>query len=150
MHYIKGIGMTKFDTETRNNLDLAKESSMLAIEDSGLSVNDLDAVVVSNSDNRFSQERQRHFNSFLSSLFKKSMPIIRVPAVCGGGGAALWTALRLNYNNVLVVGTDNLVAQPPQIMTDHILEAADKVYEQNEGLIFPAQNALVAQQQDFS
>ena len=74
------------------------------------------------------------------------MPIIRVPAVCGGGGAALWTALRLNYNNILIVTTDNMVTAPPQLMTDHILEAADNVYEQQEGLIFPAQNALVAQQ----
>ena len=119
---------------------------MLALDDAGLSINDIDAIVVSNTDNRFSSERQRHFNSFLSSLFKKKMPIIRVPAVCGGGGAALWTALRLNYNNVLIVTTDNMVTAPPQLMTDHILEAADSVYEQQEGLIFPAQNALIAQQ----
>ncbi|MBW2976300.1 hypothetical protein KY347_02530, partial [Candidatus Woesearchaeota archaeon] len=146
MHYIKGIGMTKFSIESRNSLDLAKESIVKALDDSGLSVNDLDAAVVSNSDSRVSLERQRHYNSFLSSFFKKSMPIIRVPAVCGGGGAALWTALRLGYNNVLVATVDNLVAGPSNIMTDYILEAADKTYEQNEGLIFPAQNALAAQQ----
>ena len=146
MYYIKGIGMTKFGIESHNTLDFAKESSVLALDDAGLSINDIDAIVVSNTDNRFSSERQRHFNSFLSSLFKKKMPIIRVPAVCGGGGAALWTALRLNYNNVLIVTTDNMVTAPPQLMTDHILEAADSVYEQQEGLIFPAQNALIAQQ----
>ena len=138
--------MTKFGIESHNTLDFAKESSVLALDDAGLSINDIDAIVVSNTDNRFSSERQRHFNSFLSSLFKKKMPIIRVPAVCGGGGAALWTALRLNYNNVLIVTTDNTVTAPPQLMTDHILEAADSVYEQQEGLIFPAQNALIAQQ----
>ena len=76
----------------------------------------------------------------------ESPPIIRVPAVCGGGGAALWTAVRLDFNNVLVVGADRVVTQPSQIITDQILEAAERIFEQEEGLIFPAQNALVAQQ----
>ena len=71
MYYIKGIGMTKFGIESHNTLDFAKESSVLALDDAGLSINDIDVIVVSNTDNRFSSERQRHFNSFLSSLFKK-------------------------------------------------------------------------------
>ena len=31
-------------------------------------------------------------------------------AVCGGGGSALWTANKLDYNNVLVVGAERLLA----------------------------------------
>ncbi len=146
MHYIKGVGMTKFDIENRNSMDFAEDAIMLALDDSGLNIDDLDAVVVANSDNAFNPERQRHFNSFLSSFFRRRMPIIRTPAVCGGGGVALWTALRLNYNNMLILGTDRLLTAPSELVTDQILEAADRIYEQSEGMIFPAQNALVAQQ----
>ncbi|MBI2650917.1 thiolase family protein, partial [Candidatus Woesearchaeota archaeon] len=146
MYYIKGVGMTEFDMEDRNTMDYAKEAIISAMRDSGLHINKIDAVVVSNSDNSTSLERQRHYNSFLSSYFKKKMPIIRAPAVCGGGGVALWTAIRLNYDNVLVVGIDKLVTSTSATVTDRILEAADRVYEQSEGMIFPAQNALVAQQ----
>jgi acetyl-CoA C-acetyltransferase len=146
MHYIQGIGMTKFSIEDKNTMDFAQEAIKLALDDSGLSINDLDAVVVSNTDSRINGERQRHFNSFLSSFFRKNMPIIRVPAVCGGGGAALWSALRTDYDNVLVLGADKIATNTSQNVTDQILEAADKTYEQDEGMIFPAQNALVAQQ----
>ncbi|MFH0868061.1 MAG: hypothetical protein V1831_02005, partial [Candidatus Woesearchaeota archaeon] len=146
MYYIKGVGMTKFGIENRNSMDFAEEAIGLSLDNSGLGIDDLDAVIVSNTDCSINGERQRHFNSFLSSFFRKQLPIIRVPAVCGGGGAALWTALRLNYNNILVLGTDKLLASTSEITTDQILGAADRVYEQQEGMIFPAQNALVAQQ----
>ena len=146
MYYVKGTGMTKFGIENRNSMDFAEEATMQALDNSSLSINDIDAVVVSNSDIPISPERQRHFNSFLSSFFRRKLPIIRTPAVCGGGGVALWTAIRLNYNNILVLGTDRLLTVPSHMVTDMILEAADSVYEQSEGMIFPAQNALVAQQ----
>ena len=144
--YIKGVGMTKFCMETRNSMDFGKEAMMLALDNSGLDVSKLDAVVVSNTDCGVNGERQRHFNSFLSSFLRRSIPIIRSPAVCGGGGAALWTALRLDYDNILVLGTDKLSAGTTTTITDQFLIAADRVYEQSEGMIFPAQNALVAQQ----
>jgi acetyl-CoA C-acetyltransferase len=146
MYYIKGIGMTKFSLEDRNSMDFAEEAMALALNDSGLSVNDLDAVVVSNIDNNYNGERQRHFNSFLTSFFRKRIPIIRVPAVCGGGGEAFWTALRLGHNNIMVLGADKIAAAPTSIVTNQFLIAADRIYEQSEGMIFPAQNALVAQQ----
>jgi acetyl-CoA C-acetyltransferase len=67
-------------------------------------------------------------------------------AVCGGGGAALWTANKLDYNNVLVVGVERLLTNNSMVVTDEIMMAAERIYEQAEGLNFPAQNALVAQQ----
>ncbi len=144
--YIKGVGMTKFGLdETPINL-LAYEAITQAIEESNLTPNEIDAVVVSNTDSTYTAERQRHFNSYISSLIKRQIPIIRVPAVCGGGGAAFWTACNLNYNNVLAVGADKIMTSTSQMITDQILEAAERIFEQEEGLIFPAQNALVAQQ----
>jgi len=52
----------------------------------------------------------------------------------------------LDYDNVLVVGVERLLSNNSQNMTHEIMMAAERIYEQTEGLIFPAQNALVAQQ----
>ena len=144
--YIKGVGVSKFTKDYKATLEFAKEAIINALDDSGLNINQLDALVVSNTDNIFSPDRQRHFNSLLSSLLRRKMPTIRTPAVCGGGGVALWTALRMGYDNILVVGVDRLFTAPSNVVTDHILASLERVYEQNEGMIFPAQNALIAQE----
>jgi acetyl-CoA C-acetyltransferase len=138
--------MTKFSLEDRSNYDIAHEASLEALNDADMSMKDVDAVVVSTVDTLVNDERQRHYTAVLSSLFKKKVPIIRVPAVCGGGGAAFWTANRLGYDNVLVLATEKIAGNRTDIITNEILGAADKVWSQEEGLIFPAENALLAQQ----
>ena len=144
--YIKGVGMTKFGVEDRTTQEMAYEAALEALDDADMSIDDVNAVVTSSMDTMINGERQRHSASLLSSLFKVEIPIIRVPAGCAGGGAAFWTALKLGYDNVLVVGAERLAATNTVRVTDDILMAADRVWEQSEGLIFPAQNALVAQQ----
>src|SRR3989338_4734033 len=144
--YVKGVGMTKFGFENRATWDMAYEASLEALEDSNLSVNDIDAVVVSTVDTLVSDERQRHYPSLVSSLFKRKIPMIQIPAVCGGGGAAFWTANKLGYDNVLVLGVDKIAVNTPPIITNEIMNATDKVWEQNEGMIFPCSVALIAQQ----
>jgi len=144
--YIKGVGMTKFGAQTDTSQELVYQAVMEALEDAGMSMNDIDAIVSSVVDTSSNGERQRGFSSILSSIFNKKVPIITSSAVCGGGGSALWTANRLDYNKVLVVGAERLLSNNSFIITDEILMAAERIYEQSEGLIFPAQNALVAQQ----
>ena len=58
----------------------------------------------------------------------------------------MWTAGKMNYNNILVVGVEKLLTNTSPRLTDEIMMAAERIYEQSEGLNFPAQNALVAQQ----
>ena len=62
-------------------------------EQSGLTANftidEIDAIVVSNSDTKVNEERQRHYPSLLSSLVKRKMPIIRVPQTAGDRNRAL-------------------------------------------------------------
>jgi acetyl-CoA C-acetyltransferase len=111
---------------------------------------DIDAVVVSSIEMIPNGERQKHSASMISSLLQIKVPILDMPAGCAGGGTALWTALKLqknsSYNNILVIGFDKIVATTTKIITDEILMGGERIYEQTEGLIFPAQNALVAQQ----
>ena len=148
--HIKGVGMTKFSIEENNSTQLIYESAMEALDDSELSMNDVDAVVVSNNDILSNGERQRHSASVLSSLFQKKMPIIAVPAGCAGGGTALWAAVKLqkskNYNNILVIGFEKMVSNLSKRVTDEMLMGTERIYEQTEGMNFPAENALVAQQ----
>ncbi|MEK6848502.1 MAG: hypothetical protein AABX65_02625, partial [Nanoarchaeota archaeon] len=144
--HIKGVGMTKFGVEDISTQEMVYEAALEALDDADMSIDDINAVVISNEDTRNNGERQRLVPSVIASILKVKMPMIRVPAVCGGGGAALWTALKLNYDNMLVVGVERLVANTTQNITDELLTGGERIYEQSEGLIFPAQNALVAQQ----
>jgi acetyl-CoA C-acetyltransferase len=144
--YVKGVGMAKFSLDDRSSTAMAHTAISEALNDSNTSINDIDAVVVSNTDVKANDERQRHFAPLIASLLRKKIPIIRVPAVCGGGGAAFWSGLRLKYDNVLVVASDKIAAGQTTIITKEIMHASDNFWEQEEGLIFPAVNALVAQE----
>ena len=148
--FIKGVGMTKFGTQEDPTTHLIYEASMEALDDSGLSIEEIDLIVVSNMDILSNGERQRHSASIISSLFQKKLPILTLPAGCAGGGNAVWCANQFlknsAFSNSLVIGFDKLIANTSKKTVDEILMGGDRIYEQNEGLVFPAQNALVAQQ----
>jgi acetyl-CoA C-acetyltransferase len=148
--FIKGVGMTKFGVDSRSSQSLVYEAVMNALDDADIGAGKIDAVAISNIDVLSNGERQRHAAAFLSSILKlEKKPIVRIPAGCAGGGAALWLGEKLNYDNVLVVGYDKLVGNHTTKTTDEILMGAERIWEQTEGMIFPAQNALVAQQHMF-
>ena len=142
--------MTKFGIQEDSSSHMIYEATLEALNDADISMNEIDAIVLSNMDVLSNGERQRHSASMLSSLFQKKLPIITVTAGCAGGGTALWTAIKLqksaNYDNVLAIGFEKMIANISQKVTDEILMGAERIYEQAEGLNFPAQNALVAQQ----
>jgi len=148
--YIKGVGMTRFDVDRRNSFERILECLNEALENTDMMFEEIDAIFASNSESGRNEERQKHQGPMLSSLFKKNMPILNVRAGCAGGGVALWNAINYlkasNSKNVLVVGYDSIVSSGSEILTDEILMGGESKYEQAEGLNFPAQNALVAQQ----
>ena len=146
MFYVRGVGMTKFGVQDSTTHSMIYEAAMEALDDADMTIKDIGAVVVSNEDVKVNGERQKLVPSIVASILKIRAPIIRVPAVCGGGGAAIWSAQKLGYDNVLVVGAERLASTNTATTTEEILMAADNIWEQSEGLIFPAQNALVAQQ----
>ncbi|MBW2979850.1 thiolase family protein [Candidatus Woesearchaeota archaeon] len=145
--YVKGVGMTRFDASDKPSIQLAYEAVFEALQDAKLTIKDMDAVVVSNMDLPTNGERQRHMASILSSLFKTNIPIIRVPAACAGGGAAFWFANKLEeFDNLIVLGSEKLTSMNSQRITEEFMEGAENRWEQPEGLNFPTQNALVAQE----
>ena len=148
--YIKGVGMTNFGIQQEPSSHMVYEASLDALNDANISMNDVDLIVVSSIEMMSNGERQKHSASMISSLFQKKLPILSLPAGCAGGGTALWTANRLiktgDYRNVLAIGFDKVIANASKRVTDEISMGGERIYEQTEGLNFPAQNALVAQQ----
>ncbi len=148
--FIKGVGMTKFGVQEDASSHMIYEATLEALNDTNLSMENIDAIVISNMDILSNGERQRHSSSMVSSLFQKKIPIVTVPAGCAGGGTALWTAIKLskqgNYRNVLVIGFEKIMSNISKRVTDEMLMGTERIYEQTEGLNFPAENALVAQQ----
>ncbi len=148
--YIKGAGMTKFDVDRRPSFERIYECVNEALESADIQFEDIDAIFASNSDSSRGEDRQKHQGPLLSSIFQKKIPILNVPAGCAGGGVALWNSI--NYlrsadcKNILVLGYDNVTSCTSEILTDEILMGGERIYEQAEGMVFPAQNALVAQQ----
>ena len=148
--YLKGAGMSKFDVSLQSSHEKIYECVGDALENADAGIEDINAIFVSSCEIDTNGERQKHVGPMLSSMFQIKIPIITVPAGCGGGGAALWDAIgyqrKNSAKNVMVIGFDKLVANTSDKTTDEILMGGERVYEQTEGMIFPAQNALVAQQ----
>ena len=93
--YIKGVGMTEFGIQQDSAIQMIQEAVTEALDDSNISMEEIDAIVLSNIDILSNGERQRHSASMISSLFKKKVSIITMLAGCAGGGTALWTAIKL-------------------------------------------------------
>lgn len=145
--YVKGVGMTKFDYSQKPWWTFAYEAALEALQDAQMNVSDIEAIVFTGMSSAAGGEHQTHKVSFISDLFKTNVPIIEVPSVCGGGGVAFWTALHLKgFKNILVLAGEKLVDNQSDVVTDYILSAAERVIEQTEGNLFPAQNALIWQQ----
>ena len=142
--------MSKFDVSQAWSYERIYECVNEALDSGKTSLDDIDAVFISTSEAESNGERQKHVAPMISSMLKKKIPILAVPAGCSGGGVALWDAISFqkvnNANNVLVIGFEKLVAGRSESATDEMLRGGERIYEQAEGMIFPAQNALVAQQ----
>jgi len=145
--YIKGVGMTKFGIHTKTTQELCYDAISEALEDADMNLEEIGEIITSKGDCSNDGERQRLFSAVLSSILQdKGIPIIRVVAACSGGGAAVWNACNSEAKNILVVGVEKLTPLPTKLVTDDLMMASERVYEQIEGMNFPAQNALIAQQ----
>jgi acetyl-CoA C-acetyltransferase len=147
MRYIKGVGMTKFGAINKSSQELCYMAIMEALEDADMSINEIDQIILSKGDSLNDGERQRLFPGVISSILQdENIPIFRVTAACSGGGSALWDAIHSEKENILVLGIEKLTAGLTKYVTEEFMMAAEHIYEQTEGLNFPAQNALIAQQ----
>ena len=146
--FINGVGRTKFGALTKTISELTYEAMLNAIEDSPLEITDIDAIFVSNFLGG-PLNGQLHFNSIVASLLPSlNIPIVRIETACASSSVAINQALAcLNTtSNVMVVGVEKMTGTKLISPTDAIAMAGDHEIDYEQGLIFPAAYALVAQQ----
>lgn len=146
--YINGIGRTKFGNLPKSLIELVYESMYNAVQDSPLDITDIDAIFVSNFLGGV-LNHQLHLNSLIASLIPGiNIPIIRVETACASSSVALNQAISSlhKFSNVMVVGVEKMNDSKSVNPTDAISTAGDHTLDTQNGLIFPAAYALIAQQ----
>lgn len=146
--YIRGIGKTKFGILDKSLPQLMHEAMTKAVQDSGISINEIEAVYVGNFLGGVLQN-QLHLNSVVSSLMPGlNIPVIRIETACASSGAALHQAIIAlsRYKNMLVIGVEKMNGVEGPLLTKGISAAGDVMLDQEKGAIFPAKYALIAQQ----
>lgn len=146
--YINGIGRTNFGILSESLAELAYEAMYNAITDSDLFIKDIDAIFVSNFLGG-PLNGQLHLNSVIASLIPEmNIPILRVETACASSSVALKQAMHSmnNFDNVLVLGVEKMTSNEFMGQTESIGMAAHRELDQLNGLIFPANYALIAQQ----
>lgn len=147
--YVSGTGLTKFgELFEKSLLDLALEASVLALKESRIAREEIDAVVVSN----MLAEKisgQSHLGALVSSaLGLKNVEAFRVEAACASGGVAVKKGVDLlrtgNYRRVLILGVEKMTDQKAFLVTEALATAAGAEKESFYGFTFPSLYALMA------
>ena len=73
--------MTKFDVIDKSVHLIAYDAAYSAIDNSGINIKDIDAIVLGNLDIDTNGDRQRHVVTMLSSLFKKNIDKLGIPGL---------------------------------------------------------------------
>lgn len=146
--FIRGVGRTKFGILSQSLQEMAYEVILGSLEDAELSIMDIDAIIISNFLGG-PLNSQLHLNSVIASLLPDiNIPILRVETACASSSIALKQAMYSlqDYENVMVLGVEKMTSDSMIGQTESIQMAADKYLDQSQGLIFPANYALIAQQ----
>ena len=146
--YIVGAGRTKFGKLPKSLIELTYEAMFNAIEDSPLDIKDIDAIYVSNFLGG-PLNGQLHFNSIIASLLPSlNIPIIHIETACASSSVALNQALNSlkNTPNIMIIGVEKMTGTELMSPVDAIAMAGDHENDYEQGLIFPAAYALIAQQ----
>jgi acetyl-CoA C-acetyltransferase len=149
--FVTGIGRTKFGTLSQSLPELAYEAMCSAVKDGGIDITEVDAIFVSNFLGG-PLNGQLHLNSVIASLLPgMNIPIVRIETACASSSVALNQAMQAlqshdEYRYVLIVGAEKMTSHTILGQTDAIAMASDRYADQQNGLIFPANYALIAQQ----
>lgn len=145
---VKGIGLTNFgELWDKSLLDLALEASKEAIHDSGLPINEINAVFVGNM-LIGKIAGQDHLGPVITSSLGLNCAAFRIEGACASGGLAVHLAIQGilagTYKNILVVGAEKMTDAPAGQITWALMGASSS-QERKAGLTFPALYALMAQ-----
>ncbi|MBZ3935789.1 thiolase domain-containing protein [Methanimicrococcus blatticola] len=149
---IVGAKTTEFGELWEKSLrDIVVEAGVGAIEDAGISGEDIDMMYVGNmSGGKFIE--QEHLGALIadySGLAKGlNVPSTRVEAACASGGLALRQAIQAvasGYSNVAIAaGAEKMTDIDGSGVTDALAAAADREWEGIQGATFPGIYAMIA------
>jgi acetyl-CoA C-acetyltransferase len=144
---VKGIGITKFGELWNKSLeDLGIEAATGAIQDSGLNIQDIDAVFVGNMLHG-NTTGQNHLGALFASKLGTNAASFSNEAACSSGGIA--THLAINtllsgmYKNVLIIGVEKMTDVSSGYISKALMGAGSEK-EKFAGLTFPGLYALMA------
>jgi len=144
---VAGTGLTKFgEAWDKSLLDLAQEASLEAINDSGLRINQIDAVFVANMLHG-KLSNQDHLGALVTSSLDIKNASFRIEGACASGGLAVHLAIQSllagSYQNVLVLGVEKMTDVSISEITSALMGAGSDM-ERRAGLTFPGLYALMA------
>ncbi len=145
--FITGTGKTKFGVLSESLSQLLQKAVDECLQNAGRTINDVDAVYLANFLGG-PQESQLHLNALFSSIYGFEKPALRVEAACASGAVALnqGIAALQKFDRVLVVGVEKLSGTDSKTASSSIAMAGGRILDQQNGIIFPAAYALLAQQ----
>lgn len=144
--FITGIATTRFGKLTTSLPELMFQVLIEACADAGLEPRDIDAFYIANNLSQLTHG-QSHLSAilagYLPGLYR---PIVCIEAACASGGVAVHQGcLALSrHKRVMVIGVEKMSEIPSKALLTMVASDADRVYDQAEGLIFPAAGGLVA------
>ncbi|WNY28951.1 Acetyl-CoA acetyltransferase [Methanimicrococcus stummii] len=149
---IVGAKTTEFGELWEQSLrDIVVEAGVGAIEDAGISGEDIDMMYVGNmSGGKFIE--QEHLGALIAdySGLAKGLNVAstRVEAACASGGLALRQAIQAvasGYSNVAIAaGAEKMTDIDGSGVTDALAAAADREWEGIQGATFPGIYAMIA------
>jgi len=144
---VLGTGITKFGELWDQSLEsLAQEAALEAINDSRLTIDDIEAVYVGNMIYG-KTANQDQLGALIASKLGLKGGSLRVEGACASGGLAVHLACQSiqagTYKNVLVVGVEKMTDVGTSEITSALMGAGSEM-ERKAGLTFPGLYALMA------
>jgi acetyl-CoA C-acetyltransferase len=148
---IIGIGETKFGELWERSLrDLGIEAGFKAMEDAGISGNEIDAIFVGNmsAGQLIDQEHIAPLIADYSGMAEKNIPAIRIEAASASGGIALsqgYMAVASGVHDIVVVGGAEKMTDVGDDTTNEIMaKTADQEWEAVFGATLGSLFAMMA------
>jgi len=145
---VVGIGHAKFGKRTDATIrELAHEAVKPALEDAGITTQDIDAAVIGVAGDEFAA--QGSSGALIHDYIgMRNKPMFRVEAACATGSAgirAAWSLIRAGLAEVvLVVGAETMTHVGTPRATELMAKAGDTRWEYPFGITFPGFYALMA------
>ena len=146
---VTGIGITKFgELWGVSPRSLARQAVEAALEDAGLSVSDIDVLIVANMLSGILGNQEHLGALFSEELGFFHTPSFKVEGACASGGLAVHTAVNSllggKYKRGMVLGVEKMTDHKPEFVSSALMGAGTNE-ERLAGMTFPGVYALLAQ-----